>query len=98
MFGFGKAKEQKPQLETACYYEGEVICGDYDVNDPNSYPFHNLYPHGKGKITYTNVETGEIVENYEGEFEGGAYNGSGKLIHFGEIFEGQFAENKFLGK
>jgi len=96
MFGFGKKKEEKPRVETTCLYSGEVICGDYDVNDPDNYPFHNLFPHGRGKITYMS-EGGEVVEEYEGDFDGGAYHGQGKLIRFGEVFEGRFVENKFTG-
>jgi len=97
MFGFGKKKSDKPPVETTCFYSGEVICGDYNVNDPDEYPFHNLFPHGRGKITYM-TEGGEVVEEYDGEFEGGAYHGHGKLIRFGETYEGQFSENKFVGK
>ena len=43
------------------FYEGEVISGDYDLNNPDDYPFHNLFPHGKGKITY--MEGDNIVNN-----------------------------------
>ena len=42
-------------------------------------------------------EGGEVVEEYEGDFDGGAYHGQGKLIRFGEVFEGRFVENKFTG-
>jgi len=99
VFGFGKSKkDEKPKVETVCFYEGEVICGDYDVKDPSLYPFHNLFPHGQGKITYTDVATGEVVESYEGHFDGGAYHGPGKLMRFGEMFEGQFSENEFVNE
>jgi len=76
------------------FYEGEVISGDYDLNNPDDYPFHNLFPHGKGKITY--MEGDNIVEQYEGEFIGGQYHGKGSLIDKnGEVFEGVFKENSY---
>ena len=56
MFGLFRRKKTKQQSDeyvdmnnVRVFYEGEVICGDYDVNNPDDYPFHNLFPHGKGK-------------------------------------------------
>jgi hypothetical protein len=55
-----------------------------------------LYPQGKGKIVYKYGD--EILEEYEGEFESGQYNGEGKLVdRHGEILKGKFTENKFVG-
>ena len=90
--------KQDPQEESGeivtDYYEGSVISSDFNVDDPDEYPFHSLYPHGAGKIVYT--RNGEVVEEYEGEFVGGQYCGQGKLIRNGEVFEGTFKENKFV--
>ena len=88
-----RPEEQYEELVTQ-HYEGSVISAEYNVNDPDEYPFHSLFPHGKGKIIYTYDE--KVVESYEGEFDGGQYNGEGKLIKNGEVFEGVFKENKFI--
>lgn len=81
------------------YYEGGVISADYvaetlsrsDINK-QAHPFHNLLPHGHGKIVYS--LHGEILEQYTGEFEVGQYHGKGVLIdRYGEIYEGIFVKN-----
>lgn len=101
---FGLFRKKKIQQKSDDYvnmnnvrvlYDGEVICGDYDVNNPDDYPFHNLFPHGKGKIIYLEGET--IVEQYEGEFKGGQYHGLGVLIdRHGEVFGGEFRSGKIF--
>ncbi len=73
MFGiFGKKKKQLSKIKNEDYidmdivkvwYEGEVICGDYDLNNPSEYPFHNLFPHGTGKLVYT--FDGGVAEQYK---------------------------------
>ena len=75
-----------------------------EFNDQD-YSFHYILPHGKGKIKYTTTQLAEInedeglLEEYEGEFDGGQYHGQGKLIfRTGEVLEGEFKENKFVGK
>ena len=75
-----------------------------EFNDQD-YLFHMLLPHGKGKIKYTDPRLAEenkdegLLEEYEGEFDGGQYHGQGKLIfRTGEVLEGEFKENKFVGK
>ena len=84
-------------------YKGDVIsCGDYEAftlnrDDPSSnqeYPYHMFTPDGFGKITYK--DEGKIIEQYEGEFEAGQYNGKGRLFFKGKIFEGIFKANKFV--
>ena len=104
MFGiFGKKKKvSKTSNEgidmdsVKVWYEGEVICGDYNLNNPSEYPFHNLFPHGEGKIIYSIDEL--VVEQYDGQFEAGQYQGSGVLIdRYGEILEGKFKDNLYLG-
>ena len=40
---------------------------------------------------------GEIIEKYEGRFEGGKYHGEGRLFWRGEVFEGIFEDGKFIG-
>jgi len=78
------------------WYEGEVVSGDYDLNDTEDYPYHNLFPHGKGHIIYK--LGGRNVEEYKGSFKGGQYNGKGILIdRYGEVFEGEFWENNYVG-
>jgi hypothetical protein len=47
-------------------------------------------------MTYT--YSGEIIESYEGEFDGGQYSGLGKLFRKGQTYEGRFEENKFIGE
>ena len=75
-----------------------------DFNDQD-YPYHYLLPHGKGKIKYVDTKLAEenedegLLEEYEGEFDSGQYHGQGKLVfRTGEILEGEFKENKFVGK
>ena len=75
-------------------YEGQVLSTEYNVNDPDEYPYHNIFPHGHGKIKY--IYDGEVVEEYEGSFDGGQYSGEGKLTKNGEVYEGLFIENKFV--
>ena len=92
------------------FYEGEVLSPEYtattlvfneggdirqNFND-QGYPYHNLFPDGKGRIMYKFED--EILEEYEGEFQSGQYHGKGKLIdRHGEILEGNFVANKFIG-
>ena len=93
------------------FYEGQLISPEYatetlvftnngetirDDFNTQGYSFHNLFPHGKGKITYKDGD--KVLEEYEGEFLEGQYHGHGTLtdIH-GEILEGEFKENKFIG-
>ncbi len=84
------------------HYEGEVMSPDYvaetldrnDIND-QSYPYHLLVPHGKGKLVYQTDN--DVMEQYEGEFEAGQYQGKGKLIdRHGEVYEGEFKANLFI--
>jgi len=102
MFGLFRKKKTEQEADehvdmniVRVFYDGEVLCGDYDVNNPDDYPFHNLFPHGKGKITYIEDET--IVESYEGDFKGGQYHGKGVLVdRYGEVHEGVFHKNAYV--
>ena len=92
------------------HYEGSLLSPEYATETlvyPNNgqkiredfntqgYPFHNLFPHGKGKIIYKDGDT--VLVEYEGDFEAGQYHGLGKIIdRHGEILEGTFKENKFV--
>ena len=92
------------------FYQGEVLSADYtaetlvltggntlreNFND-QEYPYHTLHPHGRGKLIYKDGDT--ILEEYEGEFEAGQYHGKGTLVdRHGEVLEGEFAKNKFIG-
>ena len=104
MFGiFGTKKKQFAQTKTEdnvdmndvkVWYEGEVISGDYNLNNPKEYPFHNLFPHGTGKIVYSLNEI--VIEQYEGEFQSGQYHGHGVLIdRHGELHEGSFNSGQY---
>ena len=86
---------------TLVYVNGKLR----DEFNDQDYSFHYILPHGKGKIKYTTTQLAEInedeglLEEYEGEFDGGQYHGQGKLVFkTGEILEGEFKENKFVGK
>ena len=94
MFGLFESSSEEDAITTH-HYEGSVISSDYNLDCPEDYPFHSLCPQGEGKITY--FSNGEVVEYYEGEFDGGQYSGQGKLTRNGEVFEGIFKENKFVG-
>ena len=92
------------------HYEGTLLSHEYATQTlvyPNNgtkvredfntqgYPFHNLFPHGKGKISYKDGDS--VVEQYEGEFQHGQYHGQGTLVdRHGEVLEGTFKENKFV--
>lgn len=105
MFGFGKSKEYEEDFDydsVVSRYEGEVAVGDYvaeSLNRPEvnklDNPYHLMVPNGQGKITY--LLHGEVIEEYEGQFDGGQYHGQGRLFWRGEIFEGDFEEGKFVG-
>ena len=86
---------------TLVYVNGKLR----DEFNDQDYSYHYILPHGKGKIKYTTTQLAEInedeglLEEYEGEFDGGQYHGQGKLIfRTGEVLEGEFKENKFVGK
>ena len=93
------------------FYEGEVLSPEYTAStlvfneggdirqnfNDQGYPYHNLFPDGKGRIKY--IFKDEILEEYQGEFQLGQYHGKGKLIdRHGEILEGNFTENKFVSE
>lgn len=89
--------------KTLLYIEGGFFQEDKlreNFNDQKR-SLHTLLPHGEGKITYfDDTIDGEIIyEEYEGGFSYGEYSGKGKAIfRTGEILEGYFEENKFIGK
>ena len=103
-------KDRYDPDKVTVHYEGEVLSADYtaetlvlngghtlreNFNDQD-YPYHTLHPHGKGKLIYRDGDT--ILEEYEGEFEAGQYHGKGTLVdRHGEIMEGTFQKNKFVG-
>ena len=86
---------------TLVYVNGKIR----DEFNDQDYRYHYILPHGKGKIKYTSTQLAEVnedeglLEEYEGEFDGGQYHGQGKLVfRTGEILEGEFKENKFVSK
>ena len=109
MLGFFKTNENKENDnydpdKVTLEFKGDVMsCGDYEAynlnrEDPSlnqEYPHHMFIPDGFGKITYKD-ET-KIIEQYEGKFKVGQYEGKGKLFFKGQIFEGTFKANKFIG-
>ena len=76
--------------------------GGYKVwenfND-QGYEYHMLTPHGKGNLTYRDQDDPDSVsEQYQGEFHGGQYHGQGTRVdRHGEVLEGKFKKNKFMG-
>jgi hypothetical protein len=105
MFGFGKKNEYDEDFDSEAVvsrYEGEVASADYtaeslnrrEMNKPEN-PFHLMVPNGKGQLTYLYHD--EVIEEYEGEFDYGQYQGQGRLVWRGEIFEGRFEEGVFVG-
>ena len=54
-----------------------------------------MVPHGKGHLTYLYHD--EVIEEDEGEFDYGQYQGQGKLVWRNEVFEGSFDEGVFVG-
>ena len=61
------------------HYEGGVMSTEYEAEtlirdnfNTQSYPWHSLFPHGRGKLVYKDAD-GEVLEEYEGEFEAGQY-------------------------
>ena len=58
--------------------------------------FHSLFPHGSGTIKYIYNHHGEVVEQYEGEFDGGQCSGQDKMIKNGETFVGEFKKISLL--
>ena len=108
MFGLFKKKknDSKDSYDPdriTLHYEGEVMSqGDYEAytlnrHDPSSiqeYPHHMLVPNGLGKITYKDGD--QIIEEYEGEFHVGQYNGQGKLVFKNKVYEGLFLVNQFV--
>ena len=66
-----------------------------DIND-QIYPYYALFSHGKGKLVYKLDDT--VMEQYEGEFAVGQYQGKGTLIDkYGEVHEDEFKANLFVG-
>ena len=106
MFGFGKPKVYDEDFDYGAVvsrYEGEMIVGDYVAESLNraevnklENEYHVMIPDGKGKITY--LYHGEIIEEYEGEFDGGKYHGQGRLYWRGEVYEGTFEDGEFIGE
>lgn len=104
MFGFGKPKVYDEDFDydaVVSRYEGEMISGDYVADSLNRVgvnkvenEYHLMIPDGKGKITY--LYHGEIIEEYEGEFDGGKYHGQGRLYWRGEVYEGRFEDGEFI--
>lgn len=111
MFGlFSRNSEQTDKYdpdEITTEYSGEVLCADFvayesnrekvDVTEPQV-----LVPHGPGRIIFKHK--GQVIEEYDGEFEAGFYHGLGKLTFPQgkitddiEIYEGQFETGKFNG-
>ena len=81
-------------------YTGEVLSADFtaeslgrDEINNYGYPHHNLLPHGQGHIVYTLY--GEVLEEYQGQFDIGQYHGQGKLYFKETTFEGTFDQGIF---
>ena len=107
MFGFlnkkkNEIKDQYTHTITG-YYEGEFILQieyeetNWDREDPSlkkDYNWHVMLPDGFGKITYKDGD--KIIEEYEGEFNCGQYEGEGRLTLKGKIYKGMFENNRLV--
>ena len=79
------------------YYEGEVDSADYwDPENPEDFKGGIILPDGEGKLTFKIDD--KIIEQYEGDFNHGAYCGWGKLFRNGKIIKGWFDNGNYLGK
>ena len=106
MFGlFNKKKNIKAQYEHGItgYYEGEIMLQtdyedtNWDREDPSlkkDYNWHVMLPDGFGKITYKDGD--KIIEEYEGEFDCGQYEGEGRLTLKGKVYKGMFEDNRLV--
>ena len=107
MFGFlnkkkNEIKDQYTHTITG-HYEGEFMLQieyeetNWDREDPSlkkDYNWHVMLPDGFGKITYKDGD--KIIEEYEGEFHVGQYNGQGKLVFKNKVYKGLFLVNQFV--
>ena len=98
MFSFFKAKSEPESVSPNGYYEGEILSADYPVGDSDE--FHDVYPHGTGKLTVT-LEDGS-TEIYEGSWDIGRFHGTGRLTLRAvdgseQITEGEWVEGNFSG-
>lgn len=76
MFGLFKKDENIDEpVGPNGHYEGQVLCADYAAGDSDEY--HDIYAHGRGKMTVT-LEDG-TVEIYDGEWDVGRFHGKGRL-------------------
>ena len=104
MFGFGKPKVYDENFDydaVVSRYEGEMIVGDYVAESLNraevnklGNEYHVMISDGKVKIMY--LYHGEIIEECEGEFDGGKYHGQGRLYWRGDVYEGRFEDGEFV--
>ena len=79
------------------YYEGEVDSADYwDPENPDDFKGGLITPDGEGKLTFK-IDN-KIIEQYEGNFDHGSYNGFGKLLRNGKKIKGWFDNGKYLGE
>ena len=86
IFRKSKSKDNDEPLAPNGYYEGEIVSAEYAAQ--SGYDFHDMWPHGKGKMTVT-LDDG-TVETYEGEWDVGKFHGNGKLVVNGKITVGRF--------
>ena len=79
------------------YYEGEVDSADYwDPENPDDFKGGLITPDGEGKLTFK-IDN-KIIEQYEGNFDHGSYNGFGKLLRNGKKIKGWFDNGEYLGE
>lgn len=95
----GQFKDKEDEIKVV--YTGAVLSPEYIHSglwrpsiESETYSYHNLVPHGYGKITY--LLDDEIIEEYEGEFDTGEYHGEGKMIFKGRQHCGRFQNGALI--
>ena len=107
MFKWFRKRNQKinQEIETRhmlfgsirAHYKGEVDSTDYrDPEKPEDFKGGLITPDDEGKLIFK-IDN-KIIEQYEGDFSHGAYNGWGKLLRNGQKIEGWFEHGQYLGK
>jgi|OM-RGC.v1.027182352 hypothetical protein len=93
----GEVLSPEYAVNTLVFQEGGYKVRENFNDQP--YEWHALFPHGRGKLIYRDQDDPDtIYEQYEGDFAAGQYHGEGTLVdRHGEVLEGTFEKNKYVG-